>query len=84
MKKEITLTPEGKATLEAELEELIKKEINSKIMNKPNLRVFEKVKQFAILKDSFTIENGLLSMTQKIKRNKVFEKYKDLISGMYK
>ncbi|MCQ2753935.1 MAG: AMP-binding protein [bacterium] len=67
-----------------ELEELIKKEINSKIMNKPNLRVFEKVKQFAILKDSFTIENGLLSMTQKIKRNKVFEKYKDLISGMYK
>ena len=29
-----------------ELEDLIKKEINTHITNKPNLRVFEKVKQF--------------------------------------
>ena len=67
-----------------ELEDLIKKEINTHIVNKPNLRVFEKVKQFALLKDSFSIENGLMSATQKVKRNKVFEKYEKEISKMYK
>ena len=67
-----------------ELEDLIKHEINSNIINKPNLKSFEKVNRFALLKDNFSIENGMMSMTQKIKRNKVFEKYNDLISGMYK
>ena len=67
-----------------ELEDLIKKEINTHIVNKPNLRVFEKVKQFALLKDSFSVENGLMSATQKVKRNKVFEKYEKEISKMYK
>ena len=66
-----------------ELELLIKNEINTNIQNKANLRMFEKVKQFALIKESFSIENGMLSMTQKIKRNKVFEKYKELIGSMY-
>ena len=66
------------------LESLIKDEINLHIVNKPNLRVFEKVKQFTLLKESFSVENGLMSATQKVKRNKVFEKYKDVIGNMYK
>lgn len=66
-----------------ELENLIKKEINTHITNKPNLRVFEKVKQFALLKESFSVENGLMSATQKVKRNKVFEKYEEVIGSMY-
>ena len=66
-----------------ELEDLIKKEINTHIVNKPNLRVFEKVKQFTLLNESFSVENGLMSATQKVKRNKVFEKYKDVICKMY-
>ena len=52
--------------------------------NKQNLRAFEKVNKFAILKDGFNVENGLMSMTQKVKRNKVFEKYDDLIKTLYK
>lgn len=68
----------------AELEALIKREINSNIVNKQNLRAFEKVNRFAILKDGFNIENGLMSMTQKVKRNKVFEKYDELIKTLYK
>ena len=65
------------------LESLIKDEINTHILNKPNLRVFEKVKQFALLKESFSVENGLMSATQKVKRNKVFEKYDKVIGNMY-
>ena len=66
------------------LQSLIKSEINTHILNKPNLKVFEKVKQFALLNESFSVENGLMSATQKVKRNKVFEKYKDVIGKMYK
>ena len=73
-----------KVLSDMKLEELIKKEINTHIVNKPNLRVFEKIKQFALLKESFSTENGLMSMTQKIKRNKVFEKYEEIIGNLYK
>ena len=70
--------------VDSKLETLIKNEINTHIVNKPNLRVFEKVKQFALLKESFSVENGLMSATQKVKRNKVFEKYESVIGKMYK
>ena len=43
----------------------------------------EKVKQFALLNESFSVENGLMSATQKVKRNKVFEKYEEVIGNMY-
>ena len=69
---------------DAKLESLIKNEINTHIVNKPNLRVFEKVKQFTMLNESFSVENGLMSATQKVKRNKVFEKYEKVIGSMYK
>ncbi len=64
--------------------DLFKKEINKYIENKPNLRAFEKIKQMAFLKEPFSRENGLMSATAKIKRNKVFEKYQDTIKKMYK
>ncbi|MBE7709499.1 MAG: long-chain fatty acid--CoA ligase [Cyanobacteria bacterium SIG32] len=69
---------------DAKLENLIKNEINTHIVNKPNLRMFEKVKQFTMLNESFSVENGLMSATQKVKRNKVFEKYEKVIGSMYK
>lgn len=66
-----------------DLHQLIKKEINSYIKNKQNLKPFEKIKQFEVLKESFNMENGLLSQSGKTKRNSVFEKYKDTISKMF-
>lgn len=69
---------------DSKLESLIKNEINTHIVNKPNLRVFEKVKQFSLLNESFSVENGLMSATQKVKRNKVFEKYANVIEKLYK
>ena len=68
----------------SELDDLIKKEINTHIVNKPNLRAFEKVKSFSVLDEGFSVDNGLMSATQKVKRNKVFEKYDEVIGKMYK
>jgi len=39
----------------------------------------ESIKKFEIIPDDFTEENGLLTASMKLKRNKVYEKYQDLI-----
>ncbi len=43
---------------------------------------FETVKKFRIV-DEFTIENGLLTPTLKVKRNIAMERFKDVIAEMY-
>jgi len=44
---------------------------------------FEGVKDFALIADDFTTENGLLTPSLKVKRRKVFEKYEALIQALY-
>lgn len=65
------------------LRDLIKHELNKYIKNKPNLKSFEAIKHFEVLKDGFTVDNGMMNNTAKIKRNNVFDKYKDIISKMF-
>ena len=65
------------------LRKLIKSEIETHIKNKSKLKSFEKIQKFEILKEGFSIDNGLMTSTAKIKRNKVFETYDDVIMGMY-
>ncbi len=47
------------------------------------LTVVEKIKKFRLIDDNFTIENGLLTPTMKIKRNKVTLKYKNTLESFY-
>ncbi len=65
------------------LRELIKKEIATHIKSKKNLKSFEQIKNFEVIKENFSAENGLMSQTAKMKRNSIFEKYKNLISNMF-
>jgi long-chain acyl-CoA synthetase len=44
---------------------------------------YEIPKKFVFLKDSFTLENGLLTQTMKIKRRLVVDKYRDQIEAQY-
>jgi long-chain acyl-CoA synthetase len=46
------------------------------------LASFESIKQFKVV-DEFTIDNGMLTPTMKVKRNVAVERYKDLIEEMY-
>jgi long-chain acyl-CoA synthetase len=56
------------------------------IINKTNknLTLVEKIKKFHLIEESFSIENGLLTPTMKVKRNKVIEKYKKTLENFYK
>jgi long-chain acyl-CoA synthetase len=44
---------------------------------------FEGVKDFALISEDFTTENGLLTPSLKVKRKKVFEKYQPQIEALY-
>ena len=49
-----------------------------------NLTQVEKIKDFYLLNENFSIDNGLLTPTLKVKRNKVIEKYKNTLENFYK
>jgi len=44
---------------------------------------YEIPKKFLFLKDNFTLENGLLTQTMKLKRRVVVDKYKEQIEALY-
>ena len=64
-----------------EQKEKIEEKINE--INK-NLTLVEKIKKFHLINEGFSIENGLLTPTMKVKRNKVINKYKNILEKFYK
>ncbi|MBD1173986.1 AMP-binding protein [Pelagibacterales bacterium SAG-MED01] len=61
-------------------EEIIYKEIEK--INK-NLSKIEKIKKFFVIKEQFTIENGMMTPTLKLKRYKIIKKYKNEFEKHY-
>ena len=49
-----------------------------------NLSIIEKIKKFKLIDDEFTIENGLMTPTLKLKRKKIIERYKQDLEKLYK
>jgi len=59
-------------------------EINLYIENlNKNLQTIEKIKKIKFIKEEFTIENGMLTPTLKLKRKKILEKYKEDLEKLY-
>ena len=48
-----------------------------------NLTKIEKIKKFFTIKEKFSIENGMLTPTLKLKRYKIIEKYKNNFEKLY-
>ncbi len=47
------------------------------------LSLTEKLRRFAILDEGFSVDNGLMTPTMKVRRGKVKERYGDLIAGLF-
>lgn len=45
---------------------------------------YEVPKKFAFITEPFTLENGMMTQTLKLKRKNITDKYKDLIESLYK
>ena len=43
----------------------------------------EKVKRFTLLPEGFSVDNGLLTPTLKMRRAKIIDRYQDMINAMY-
>ncbi|HSA06234.1 MAG TPA: AMP-binding protein [Candidatus Gastranaerophilales bacterium] len=63
---------------------LFKKELKEQIQKRANYRQYEKIQSFKLLEEPFTVENGLLTRTMKLKKAEIQKKYQDLIEEMFK
>ncbi len=70
--EELTRHPDIVGLIEAHVAE-----VNQELAN------VEQVKQFRILPEDFSVENGTITPTMKIKRKPINERYSDLIEDMY-
>ena len=48
-----------------------------------NLSKIENIKKFFVIKEKFSIENGMLTPTLKLKRYKIINKYKNNFENLY-
>lgn len=64
-----------------EFRDFVQSEILKRLKN--NFGNYEIPKKYYITNENFSVENGLLTQTLKLKRKKVVEKYQDILEEMY-
>jgi len=65
------------------VQDLIRQELNRQVQNRPGYRIDDRIGPFRLLLEPFTVENGLLTQTLKIRRNIVMERYQGMINEMF-
>ena len=48
-----------------------------------NLTLIEKIKKFVLINEEFTVENGMLTPTLKLKRKEIIKNYKQQLENLY-
>ncbi|MEG3879093.1 long-chain fatty acid--CoA ligase [Microcoleus sp. herbarium7] len=65
------------------IQDLFRKELNREVQNRPGYRADDRIGPFRLILEPFSMENGMLTQTLKIKRPVVTEHYRDMIDGMF-
>ncbi|MHA1613178.1 MAG: AMP-dependent synthetase/ligase [Promethearchaeota archaeon] len=81
--KKLNDLPDSVETLmiSAEIQKMVFDEIQAHMKDK--FGGYEIPKRFQFISDDFTLENGMLTQTMKLKRKKVLEKYQGMINTLY-
>jgi long-chain acyl-CoA synthetase len=66
------------------VQDLFRKELNREVQNRPGYRPDDRIGPFRLIVEPFSIENGMLTQTLKVRRPVVTERYRDIIDGMFK
>ena len=66
-----------------EIQDLFRQELNREVKNRPGYRPDDRISQIALILEPFSIDNGMMTRTLKIKRPVVAERYRDIINGMF-
>ncbi|MEB3212507.1 MAG: long-chain fatty acid--CoA ligase [Leptolyngbyaceae bacterium] len=65
------------------IQTLFRKELNREVKNRPGYRPDDRIAAFQFLPEPFSIENGMMTQTLKIRRNVVMERYRGMIDAIY-
>jgi long-chain acyl-CoA synthetase len=65
------------------VQELFRQEVSREVQNRPGYRPDERISTFKLVKEPFSIENGTMTQTLKIKRSVVMDRYQDIIDKMF-
>jgi long-chain acyl-CoA synthetase len=79
--RSIRYTDNADLATHPEINELIEKDITT---IQKDLANYERVRKFTLLEKQFSIEDGELTPTQKVRRKIIEERYANLIEGMYR
>lgn len=80
-KLDIDLRDNGALAKHQEVARLMKGEVERLL---PDLADYEKIRKFTIIGEEFTVDNGALTPTLKVKKRVLMERYKDMIEAMYR
>lgn len=65
------------------IQELLRKELNREVQNRPGYRPDDRIGPFRLISEPFSVENGMLTQTLKVKRPVVTDRYRDRIDAMF-
>ncbi|MDH6100656.1 long-chain fatty acid--CoA ligase [Anabaenopsis sp. FSS-46] len=65
------------------IQDLFRQELNREVQNRPGYRPDDRIGPFRLIVEPFSLENGLMTQTLKIRRHIVTERYQEIIDRMY-
>jgi long-chain acyl-CoA synthetase len=65
------------------IQNLFRQELNREVKNRPGYRPDDRIGPFELILEPFSLENGMMTQTLKIKRPVVTEHYRDIINKMF-
>jgi long-chain acyl-CoA synthetase len=65
------------------IQDLFRQELTREVKNRPGYRTDDRIGPFKLILEPFSIENGMMTQTLKIRRPVVMERYHDMINGMF-
>ena len=65
------------------VQDLFRRELNAQVKNRPGYRPDDRIGPFEFIEEPFSIPNGTMTQTMKIKRPVIREKYRHLIEKMF-
>lgn len=67
----------------AAVQNLFRQELAREVKNRPGYRADDRIGVFRLIEEPFSIENGMMTQTLKIKRPLVMERYGAIVAGMF-
>ena len=80
----VTSSTSQKINLESKIiQDLFRQELNREVRNRPGYRADDRIGPFQLILEPFSMENGMMTRTLKVRRHIVMEHYHDMIERMF-